>query len=65
MSGVINGNQRCCGTCELWSGLRRLNSDSEVKWESSSAKCIGGGNNNTYIDAYGNCSQYRKWSKLR
>ena len=40
MSRTINGNERCCGTCEYWSGPRRLNSISEVKTESSAdAKC--------------------------
>lgn len=65
MSGVINGNQKCCGTCEYWAGTRKLNNVSEVKYEGPSAKCIGGGSHNTHVDAYGNCNQYKKWSKLQ
>jgi len=63
MSGVINGNQKCCGTCEYWSGPRRLNSISEVKTESSSdAKCT---RLNSHLSAYANCGEYKKWSQLR
>ena len=62
MSGVINGNQRCCGTCDYWCGPRRLNNLSEVKTESSAdAKCT---RNNTFFSAYANCGQYKKWSQL-
>lgn len=63
MSGVINGNQRCCGTCEYWSGPRKLNNVSEVKTESSAgAKCT---RHNSFFDSYANCGEYKKWSQLR
>lgn len=63
MSGVINGNQKCCGTCEYWSGPRRLNSISEVKTESSAgAKC---NRHNSYYSASANCGEYKKWAQLR
>jgi hypothetical protein len=63
MSGVINGNQNCCGTCEYWSGPRRLNSISEVKYESSAgAKCT---RHNSHYSAHANCGEYKKWSNLR
>jgi len=63
MSGVINGNKQCCGTCEHWTGPRRLNSISEVKWEGPNAKCS---KTNAHIspEAYINCGQYKKWSQL-
>ncbi len=63
MSRTINGNERCCGTCEYWSGPRRLNSISEVKTESSAdAKCT---RDNSYHSDFASCGEYKKWSQLR
>lgn len=56
-----------CGTCEYWSGSRKISFNREnVSFnENERSECIGGGRNRENQEPTRCCSSYTKWAQLR